>query len=648
MVSFIMKNLGLHILFTFVVILHFGAWAQIDQILKPVEIHPPAPNSAVKSKNTDEQVAAQYFRSRDYEKAAVLYEKLYKEKSNTTYYTYYLFCLVELERFKDAEKLAKKQIQTYPERLKYVVDLGYVYSEWGDAGKAKKQFESVLKHLPAKKNEIQNVANAFLYRKQPEYAVETYEKGRKLLDYPFYMEMGNLYRQTRNFSKMVECYLDCIDYDYFTITSVQSRLQTVLADDPDGSISEYLRVDLLKRVQKDPEKVYFSELLLWLSIQNEDFDMALMQARAIDRRMGEEGNRLIDLAEIALQNKEYDVAIEAYKYVLKKGNSNFLYLDAKIGLLYAHYLKTVKSFDHEEADLLELENEYLQTLDEFGRNSSTIIIMQYLGHLQAFYLDKPDDAIIILNEAINLSNAPERNIAECKIELADIYLLTGDVWEAKLLYAQVEKAFKLDPLGYMAKYKNARLSFYIGEYDWARAQLDVLKAATSKLIANDALRLSVLISDNLDADSSTVALALYGKADLLVYRNKEEEALATLDSIFMLASYHPIFDEVLLKKAEIRIKQQQYEEASLLLNEILEKYAYDIVADNALYMLAGLYDNQLNDPDQAMILYQRLLNEYPASLYTVEARKRFRMLRGDFDTDELTEEEKFLFNLQSN
>lgn len=625
-----------------------AVFAQNDKVLTPVQIRPPNPGAPPQGKVTDEQLAAQYFRNREFDKAVVLYKKLYEEQNASVYYTYYLYCLIELEEFKVAEKLAKKQIQAYPERLKYMVDLGHVYNEAGEPGKAKRQFDHTLKELPANKNAIKEVANAFLYRGQTEYAIEVYEKGRKLLDYPFYLELGNLYRQTRNYSQMVESYLDCVEYDYFMITTVQSRLQNVLSDDPDGDISEYLRVALLKRVQKDPEKVYFSEMLLWLSIQMEDFEMALIQAKSIDRRMKEEGERMIDLAEIALGNKDYEVAIDAYKYILKKGNQNFLYLDAKIGLLYAHYLRTVESYHHEENDLIELEMEYLQTLDEFGRNASTIIIMQYLGHLQAFYLDKPDDAINILTEAINLRNAPPRSVSECKIELADVMLLSGDVWEAKLLYAQVEKSFKHDPLGYEAKYKNARLSFYIGEYDWAKAQLDVLKAATSKLIANDALRLSVLISDNLDSDTSSLALSMYGEADLLLYRNKEEEAIVVLDSILGLATYHPIFDEVILKKAEIRIRQQRYNEAADLLTELLETYTYDITADNALFILAGLNENQLDNPERAQELYQQLLNEYPASLFAVEARKRFRVLRGDFDKEELTEEEKLLFNLQNN
>jgi tetratricopeptide (TPR) repeat protein len=267
---------------------------------------------------------------------------------------------------------------------------------------------------------------------------------------------------------------------------------------------------------------------------------------------------------------------------------------------------------------------------EYGENASTIGVMKYLAHLQAFYLDKSNEAISILNKTIVIPNAQPSAIAECKIELADILLFTGDIWEAKLLYSQVDKAFKNDPVGHMAKFKNAKLSFYIGEFQWAKAQLDVLKAATSKLIANDALQLSVLISDNIDMDSSTLALSYYSRADLLLYRNKVELALLTLDSIFELADWHPIFDEVWYKKAEIEIKKKDYESAALCLTKIIEEYPYDITADNALFLLADLNENQFLNKEKALQLYERLLEDYPASVFTVEARKRFRILRGDF------------------
>lgn len=608
-----------------------------EDILKPVEIHPPRPGiQQQKPKESDAQLAAQYYRKKEFDKAVILYAKLYKEKSSNVYYTYYLYCLIELENYKEAEKLVKSQIKKSPTQPKYQVDLGFVYTQKGEISKAKKQYEDALKNLPPDRNRIIELANAFMVRSQLDYAADAYKKGSDILpDFPFYLELGNLYNQVGNYSGMVEEYLNYVDFDYLNMAIVEHKLQNKLSDDPDNVVSDLLRKALLKRVQKSPDKLYYSEMLMWLSIQEKDFEMAFMQAKSIDRRQAEEGERIFKLAEICMANQQYEISIEAFDYILKKGKSNYLYLDATIGRLNARYLKATDSYDYSINDLIDVENDYISMLEEYGKSPSMIKVMQYLGHLQAFYLDNTDDAINILYEAIAIPNAAPAAVAECKIELADILVFVGDVWEAKLLYGQVEKAYKHDPLGHYAKYKNAKLSFYMGEFDWAKAQLDVLKAATSKLIANDALRFSVLISDNIGMDSSTVALEIYGRADLLLYRNQPDFALQTLDSIFELGSWHPIFDEVLLKKAEIKIKQRDFEMAAEYLTKIVEDYSYDITADNALFILADLNENQFNDTGKAMQLYQKLMQDYPASLYTVEARKRYRILRGDFVDEEI-------------
>ena len=198
-----------------------------------------------------------------------------------------------------------------------------------------------------------------------------------------------------------------------------------------------------------------------------------------------------------------------------------------------------------------------------------------------------------------------------------------------MLYSQVEKTFKNEPIGHLAKLKNARLTYYIGEFAWAKAQLDVLKSATSKLIANDALELSLLISDNTEADSSYAGLFLYSRADLLLYQNKYDEAFMKLDAINTLGTWHPLFDEVLYKKAEIRILQGQYEEADTLLQKLYTSYPDDILGDDALYRRGRLYQEIFIDDQMAMDLYQELLTKHPGSIYTIDARRRFRALRGD-------------------
>ncbi|MFM1745325.1 MAG: hypothetical protein RLZZ630_1262, partial [Bacteroidota bacterium] len=198
-----------------------------------------------------------------------------------------------------------------------------------------------------------------------------------------------------------------------------------------------------------------------------------------------------------------------------------------------------------------------------------------------------------------------------------------------LLYGQVDKDFKNDALGREAKYRNARLSYFMGEFDWAKDQLNVLKAATSQLISNDALSLALLITDNTNLDTTTEALLMYARADLLDFQNKDSLSLMALDTLLLQFPEHTLTDEVLFKKASIRRSQGRYEAAALLYQEVLEKFGQDILADDALFQLADLVQNRMQDKERAMKLYEELLTKYPGSLYTVDARKRFRQLRGD-------------------
>jgi tetratricopeptide (TPR) repeat protein len=252
-----------------------------------------------------------------------------------------------------------------------------------------------------------------------------------------------------------------------------------------------------------------------------------------------------------------------------------------------------------------------------------------LAHLDAFYLGKEDEAMTMLEKAVDRVDVNPKVRADAKLELADIDLFSGNVWDATLLYQQVYMDFKNDEIGENAKFKNAKLSYYIGEFGWARTQLDVLKASTSKLIANDAMALSLLISEHYDPDSNTVALTLFSHADLLEYRNHNDEALKTLDSIFLAFPEHSIFPHVYLEKAKILMKQGKFTEADTLLGTIVAKYNEDVLADQALYTRAVMTEEHLNDKARSMALFESLMSTYPGSIYIPDARKRYRNLRGD-------------------
>lgn len=589
------------------------------------------PIFALSQAQNDEQLAAQYFQNKEFEKAADLYENLYNDKPNGYFYSNFLLSVIELKDYKRAEKFVKKIIRKNPSQLNYLVDLGYIYAESGEAENARKQFDEALDELKPDQSMTIILANAFLLRRQNEYAINTYLKGRKLMknNFIFVQELAYIYQQFGNYDNMLTEYLDWVDNDNSSIDIVEQRLQSFLLDDPDNRKSTLLKTTLLKRAQKYPDNAIYAELLIWFSTQVLDFETALVQAKSLDRRYKEPGERIFNLAKLCVANKFYDIAADAYNYLIKKGKDGYYYLSSRIELLNVKYLKITAILDYAREDLLSLEKDYYTTLAETGKSPETIGLVQNLAHLEAFYLDQSEKAIALLQEALAITNLKPATLAALKLELADIYLFSGDQWEASLLYSQVDFAFKNDPLGAEAKFRNAKLSFYIGEFEWAGAQLDILRAATSKLIANDALSLSLLISDNLDDDSTTTGLNYYARADLLLYRNKTDLAMKTLDSIETLGVYHPLFDEVLYKKAQIMIQKRNFTEADTLLGKLLRFYPEDILGDDALYLRAQMNEYQMNNKLKAQEYYQKLITDYPGSIFVTEARKRFRYLRGD-------------------
>jgi tetratricopeptide (TPR) repeat protein len=579
---------------------------------------------------TDEQLAAQYFQNKEYDKAVVYYEKLYNKKNAEIYYTYYISCLLELKDYAKAEKVVKKAFKQDNYVLKYLVDLGYVYLASGDRGKAEKEFDEAIRQIKDNQ-QVFDVAKALIGIKEYDYAITAYLKGRKLSreGYPFNFEIASVYNLKGQTTEMVDELLDALLLSDSYIESVQNALQPSFATEADLKKDEIIKSELLKAIQKHQDKPVFSELLIWMLMQQREFDAAFTQAKALDKRQKEDGQRIMNLAQVCASNEVYDVAAKCYQYVISKGRDGYFYVNARMELLNVLYKKITSKKDYVSADLLQLEKDYQATLDELGRYSGTANIMKDLAHLQAFYLSKIEDARSLLDEAINLPGISETIQAECKLEKADIELMTGDVWEASLLYSQVEKAFKNDPIGHEAKFRNAKLSYYIGDFSWAQAQLNVLKGATTKLIANDAMDLSLKISDNLATDTNPVPLQMFARADLLEFRNRDSAALLVLDSINKQFPGHSLNDDILYKRYEIKLKQFRYTDAAAYLNTIVQEYNSDLLGDDATFKLAELYETRLNDKEKAKQLYEDLLTKHPDSLFTVEARKRYRRLRGD-------------------
>ncbi|MES2726549.1 MAG: tetratricopeptide repeat protein [Bacteroidota bacterium] len=583
-------------------------------------------NAAI-AQNKDEQLAAQFFSNNEYDKAAELYEKLLsKNLSSIYFYDNLLQSYIKLKKLDDAESLCKKMYRKLGVAY-YGVDIGFVYKLANKPEKAQKQFEDILKKIIPNQDRIFETANAFEKRDEIEFATRTYLQGRKLLNdhLVFSNELANLYSKTKQTSLMIDEYLNCVELNPINREEVEGLLQNNITQNSDFDL---LKNALIRRIKSNQNSDTYYEMLIWFYVQRKDFDNALVQAKAMDKRLKEEGRKLMDLGFLAISNEKYDAAVRLFNEVVLLGKDKAYYLAARQGVLEASNKKLLASDSFSQADLLNLEKTYENFLLENGKTYYTAPCMRDLAKLNTFYLNNFPKAIGIYDEILNLAGIDNQFKAECKLELGDLYVMKGQEWEAMLLYGQVDKEFLENPLGQEAKFKNAKLSYYLGEFEWAKAQLDILKTATTQLIANNALELSLLIQDN-TVDSIEDALKLFAKADLLYQQNKFNQAILVLDSINLLFPKHALADDIAFKKGQIFLKQKDYNTAIKYFTIVINEHGTDILGDNALLNVATIYDRYLNNPAEAKKQYEKFIETYGSSIFINDVRKRYRILRGD-------------------
>ncbi|PXY00824.1 hypothetical protein DF185_13055 [Marinifilum breve] len=574
------------------------------------------------------QLAFKYFRDKEYKPASTLFYDLYDFTKSKTYYNYYVDCLLALEEFKDAESFVKKQVRKNPNDNSFIISLGYVYKKWNQEEEAIKQYNKALQKLKPIKVDINGIANAFISKREYEFAAKAYERGRELLKQPhlYHIELGNIHLYQRDFEKMVAEFLIGVSIDPTKVNTVQNRLQSALAQDIDSSLDPIIKNQLLNKMQTEPDNFALKELLQWYFMQKKQFKPALAQARSIDLIKKEDGFRIMSLAHTARTNKDFETALEAFQFVIDKGAEASNYFKAKTEHLETKFLqlKEAKNSSQEQwENLASLYDDFLGQEKNIGQTSRAIVRH---AHILSAYLNKNGEAIEKLEGILKNRNIHPQFKSEIKMELADIKLFTDEKWDAILLYSQIEKANKNNNIGYEAKFKKAKVSYYMGELKWAKAQLDALKGSTSKLIANDAIALSQLISDNTTLDTSYTAMKTYAEAEFLILQKKEDEALNKLDELIRNQPAHSLIDEVYFKKYEIYLRQNKLSEALENLEKIITDHPWDSIADKALFRKGKLLEKMQNST-AALDCYKSIITDYPDSIFSVEARKKVNALR---------------------
>jgi tetratricopeptide (TPR) repeat protein len=583
-------------------------------------------------KDDDTKLADHYFSKGEFFKAEEYYKKVYKKYKSSVHFEKYFLCLFYQEKFEDAEKLTSKRLKQDPLNTNVAFMLTQVYEETDRQAEANEVYLDLIEDMVPVQSRITALGKEFKIRGKYDYALQTYLKGRKLIKkgYQFQLELAETYSSLDQPDQMINEYLNLLDYSQVYVKTVQTYLSRVIDFEEDDALVEMLKNSLLERIQKNPDKDYYAEMLIWYYLHKKEFTGAVIQAKALDKRNNLKGKRLYEIGQVCETNESFTAASKAYNYVIDLGKSSPYYTRSLERNLKLGFNQITNKKSYTNADLQAVAKSFEDALTSLGKTPKTMGMQMQLAEIYAFYLNEPAQAESLIKESLELPvNANQK--ARLKILLGDVYIVSDQIWEASLLYMQVEKQFTEDVIGHEAKFKNAKVFYYDGEFDYAKAQLDVLKASTSKLIANDAMQLSLLLQDNLVIDTVLAPVQMYANADLLLQQNNFSGALSMLDSLENEFPFHSIADEVLFKKAEIYQEQQNWEKAIELYDVVVLSYAHDILADDAAYNIAKIYEEKLSNKEKAAEYYKMILFDFKGSLYDAEARKKFRGIKAEYN-----------------
>lgn len=592
------------------------------------QVNPVLTRNKQIERNPTEKLAIDFYIKKDYQKAAELFQQLYKDKPSNYYYNYLFNCLIAIKDYDKAERIVKQHKRSDQGNYRYLVDEAYVIGLNGNKKKSNKILNKILNNLPAQKNQIIQITSSLQSKGFAEMAVKVFQKAKMMpgSNYAYNFEIANAYFYSGDYDKMFDSYIKQIEESSTDIQRIKNKLQYVMKMDVNSNLSEMLKTKLLQASQQNPDNIRIDELLLWYSLQTMDFPMAFRQARSIDMRFGNADKDMLELATIAYSNYDYEVSAKAYEYVKNKENSSPYYAEAYVGYFMSVLKQVEEKQNADQKDYKELEKMGINAINTLGINNITSDIIVSLADITAFKLTKPDVAIEMLDKALANPTINKNKEAFLKLKLADILVAKNNIWDATLLYSQVESDMKNEPIGHEAKLKNAKVFYYIGEFDWANTRLDILKSATSKLISNDAIELSIFINNMREEDTIGFVLRKFAGADLYTYQGKYDSAMLLLNKIEKEPAGIYSMEYMLYHKAKLYYKMNDFRNADSVYNELVIHYPESIKADNALYERAEILRVKHKNNEEAMRLYMILMTDYPESIYSGKARKQYRQL----------------------
>ncbi len=577
---------------------------------------------------TDIQLAQHYFLNNEFSKAQVYYEKLYNSDPSKVFFNRYLDCFVNLKDTKGAEKLFKKHLSLHPDDVFLALQFYFFYTSNGEAEKAKKIKQDLQKKKFYDAKVFEDFIAQLIKKKEFEWAKQSIEAMQKTIqNYPFELLLGELYKAQGDLAQALNQWLKgLVKFPNFK-EKVQQDIGASFDFTEESEDLSLIQQSFVLASQEDPENPVYTEMLIWFFLQNRNFDAAYQQVVSYEKRFFGDGYYLLEFGKTCLENDDFHLASSAFKQVIEEGYNRLK--EAERWLLKTYFLQITKARKFTPKEMEEVIQAYEKVLDMTPNVNLRSDMLLEFTEILGFYAGKANQAIALLEKQFESAGLTDINKAKAKMKLADLYVLVDRIWDASIYYMQLDEAFKFEAIGNEAKFKNARVFYFDAEFDYAQAQLDVLKQATSKLISNDAMQLSLMLLENYGLDSNYEAMSAYAKCDLLITQHKFAEAFIGLDSILINFPEAELSDEIFFLKGNAYESQGDWPMAITMYGELVSKDANSILADDALYRMGSIAQMQLKNSEEAQTHFMALIDKYPASIFLEEASQAIRKLRGD-------------------
>lgn len=579
-----------------------------------------------RAQQSDTQLAYTYYQNKEYDKAAEIFLKLYERTRSSNFLDYHIVSLINGQRYDKAEETLKKLIKADNTNKDFLINLGYVYIQQGKPKKAEDSFQKAIDKLAPASSDIISLAYRFRDIREYEWAVKTYEKGRILIKKPdaFISELGDCYMMERNYEKMFDLFIQALEKDPSSVSNITSKLSFARSYDIINSVDTVLDRKLAQIFKNSDYNPVFDELAVWYDLQKKKFESALQHAIRLNQKSADKLHAFYNVAQNAARSEHYDIARQAYGKILEKGKENNQYYSMAeketLNCKYQEYNRQKSKPEQYSA----LAAECAAYLQQYTYNYTTVDIAILLSDIYAYHLSLPDSANQVLQRAEKMRTINTNALYTVKSKRADLLTYMDNPWEATILYTQIEKANPNNDIGYEAKLKKAWLAYYSGDILWAKAQFDVLKGATTKLISNDAIKMSHFINMNYEKDGDNSSLEKLATTEYRIYKKQYQATLPVLDSLIHNSSPE-IADYTSLLKAKVLCREFKYPEAAEILEKLKNESEQIYIQAEAIYELAAI-KVKMQEKTQALTLYKQLVSEYSGSVYSVEGGKLYREL----------------------